>query len=76
MTDTPGPSNDLDPSTIKQVGALPVEKDPQGNWRVILITTRDSGRWSIPKGNPIKDLGPSKSAAEEAFEEGDRKSVV
>ncbi len=61
---------DLDPSTIKQVGALPVEQDAHGNWRVILITTRDSGRWSIPKGNPIKDLGPIKSAAEEAFEEG------
>ena len=41
-----------------------------GEWRVILITTRDSGRWSIPKGNPIKDLSPSAAAAQEALEEG------
>jgi 8-oxo-dGTP pyrophosphatase MutT (NUDIX family) len=70
MTAETSPADDLDPSTIKQVGALPVERDADGQWRVILITTRDSGRWSIPKGNPIKDLSPAEAAAQEAFEEG------
>jgi 8-oxo-dGTP pyrophosphatase MutT (NUDIX family) len=70
MTTETSPADDLDPSTIKQVGALPVERTADGHWRVILITTRDSGRWSIPKGNPIKDLGPAEAAAQEAFEEG------
>ncbi len=64
------PTDELDPSTIKQVGALPVERDADGHWRVILITTRDSGRWSIPKGNVMKDLSPAEAAAQEAFEEG------
>ena len=70
MTTETSPADDLDPSTIKQVGALPVERTADGHWRVILITTRDSGRWSIPKGNPIKDLSPAEAAAQEAFEEG------
>lgn len=68
--------NDLDPSTIKQVGALPVERASDGSWRVILITTRDSGRWSIPKGNPIKELNPSEAAAQEALEEGGLTGVI
>ncbi len=33
------------------------------------MTTRQSRRWIVPKGWPIKGLGPSKSAAREAFEE-------
>lgn len=70
MKTEPIPADELDPSTIKQVGALPVERDADGHWQVILITTRDSGRWSIPKGNVMKDLSPAEAAAQEAFEEG------
>ena len=33
------------------------------------MTTRQSRRWIVPKGWPIKGLGPAKSAAREAFEE-------
>jgi len=33
------------------------------------VTTRQSRRWIIPKGWPIKGLRPAKSAAREAFEE-------
>jgi 8-oxo-dGTP pyrophosphatase MutT (NUDIX family) len=36
---------------------------------VLVVTTRQSKRWIIPKGWPIKGLTPSKSAAREAFEE-------
>lgn len=36
---------------------------------VLLITSRDTGRWLIPKGWPIEGLGPAGSAAREAFEE-------
>jgi 8-oxo-dGTP pyrophosphatase MutT (NUDIX family) len=36
---------------------------------VLLVTTRRSRRWIIPKGWPIKGLKPPKSAAREAFEE-------
>lgn len=36
---------------------------------VLLITSRDTGRWIIPKGWPISGLTPDASAAREAFEE-------
>lgn len=36
---------------------------------VLLITSRDSGRWIIPKGWPMDRLTPAEAAAQEAFEE-------
>jgi 8-oxo-dGTP pyrophosphatase MutT (NUDIX family) len=36
---------------------------------ILLVTTRQSKQWIIPKGWPIKALRPAKSAAREAFEE-------
>lgn len=54
---------------LKQFGVLPLIKGNDGIWRVILITSRDSGRWTIPKGNPIKGLKPHQAAAQEAEEE-------
>jgi 8-oxo-dGTP pyrophosphatase MutT (NUDIX family) len=51
-----------------QYGALPFTwKD--GELRVLLITTRDTGRWLIPKGWPEKGMAPHALAAHEAFEE-------
>jgi predicted phosphate transport protein (TIGR00153 family) len=37
--------------------------------RLLLITSRDTRRWVIPKGNPIRGLPPHLSAAQEAYEE-------
>jgi uncharacterized protein len=34
-----------------------------------LITSRETKRWVIPKGNPVRGLAPHQSAAHEAFEE-------
>jgi 8-oxo-dGTP pyrophosphatase MutT (NUDIX family) len=43
---------------------------------ILLVTTRQTKRWIIPKGWPIKGLKPAKSAAREAYEEaGVRGSV-
>jgi len=36
---------------------------------ILLITTRKKGRWSIPKGWPIKHVTPQRTAAVEAYEE-------
>jgi uncharacterized protein len=36
---------------------------------VFLVTARGSGRWIIPKGNPIPGLAPHEAAAQEAREE-------
>ncbi len=35
----------------------------------MLITSRDTGRWVLPKGNPIAGLAPHEAAAQEAYEE-------
>lgn len=41
----------------------------RGHIEVLLITSRDTGRWVIPKGWPAPGLDPSASAAREAWEE-------
>ena len=41
----------------------------RGKVEVLLITSRDTGRWVIPKGWPIGGLTPAGSAAREAWEE-------
>jgi 8-oxo-dGTP pyrophosphatase MutT (NUDIX family) len=43
---------------------------------VLLITSRDTGRWIIPKGWPIAGLAPEAAAAQEAWEEAGVQGVV
>jgi 8-oxo-dGTP pyrophosphatase MutT (NUDIX family) len=42
---------------------------PDGGFEVLLITSRDTGRWIIPKGWPMPGLAPEAAAAQEAWEE-------
>jgi len=37
--------------------------------QVLLITSRGTGRWILPKGWPMDGITPAKSAAQEAWEE-------
>jgi len=53
----------------RQVAALPVEIGADGVARVVMVTTRGSGRWTLPKGNPIPGLEPHEAAGREALEE-------
>jgi 8-oxo-dGTP pyrophosphatase MutT (NUDIX family) len=52
-----------------QYGALPYRLADDSSLEVLLVTTRRTRRWIIPKGWPIRGLTPPKSAAREAFEE-------
>jgi 8-oxo-dGTP pyrophosphatase MutT (NUDIX family) len=54
---------------ICQCGALPFSVDANGKSRVLLVTTRGSRRWIIPKGWPIRNLTSAATAAREAYEE-------
>ncbi len=54
---------------ITQYGVLPYRMDPEGGLQILLVTSRQTGRWVIPKGNPIAGLTPYDSAAREAYEE-------
>jgi 8-oxo-dGTP pyrophosphatase MutT (NUDIX family) len=53
---------------LKQFAALPVAMI-DGSPHVLLITSRETRRWIIPKGHPDKHLAASALASLEAFEE-------
>jgi len=44
-------------------------KKAHGRVRVLLVTSRDTGRWVLPKGWPIAGLRPPECAEAEAWEE-------
>lgn len=50
-----------------QYGALPYRKSNRAEF--MLVTSRETRRWIIPKGWPKKGKSPHRSAAREAFEE-------
>lgn len=54
---------------LKQVGALPVRWTDSGEPEVLLVTSRDTGRWIIPKGWPSNRLKDFEAAAREARQE-------
>jgi 8-oxo-dGTP pyrophosphatase MutT (NUDIX family) len=48
---------------------LPYRIAKTGSLEFLLITTRQTKQWMIPKGWPVKGLKPAKCAAREAYEE-------
>lgn len=52
-----------------QVAAIPVRRDSLNRLRVLLVTSRDTGRWVVPKGWPWPKVPDHKAAAGEAWEE-------
>ena len=55
------------PETHVQYAALPWRM--RESLEILLVTSRDTRRWVIPKGWPMKGLKPSTTAAIEALEE-------
>jgi 8-oxo-dGTP pyrophosphatase MutT (NUDIX family) len=63
------PAQGAGPGQAKlQYGAL-CWRDGVAGVEVLLITSRDTGRWVIPKGWPMPGLAPEAAAAQEAWEE-------
>jgi hypothetical protein len=56
-------------SPSRQYAALPYRRRADGVIEVLLITSRETRRWVIPKGWPAHGLSPRKSAKNEAMEE-------
>ena len=54
---------------IRQIAVLPYRTNDVGNIEVMLITSRDTKRWVLPKGNRIKGLKNHEAASHEAYEE-------
>ncbi|WP_018181776.1 NUDIX hydrolase [Kaistia granuli] len=55
--------------TYQQFGALPWRRDKKGDVRILLVTSRERGRWLCPKGWIVEGRTAAESAAQEAFEE-------
>ena len=60
----------------QQVAALPWRTADDGQLKVMLITSRDTGRWVLPKGWPEMGEAFSDAAAREAREEAGLKGTV
>ena len=56
-------------SDVRQVGALPIKLLDDGTPAILLITSRERGRWIIPKGWPEEGYSRAQSALIEAWEE-------
>ena len=61
---------------ITQFGALPFRDEPDRGLQLLLVTSRDTGRWVIPKGNPMLFRSAAQTAAEEAFEEAGIRGAI
>ncbi len=61
---------------IQQFGILPYRVDPDKGLQFLLITSRDTGRWVIPKGNPMPRMTGHETAATEAWEEAGIEGTV
>ncbi|MCU0831703.1 MAG: NUDIX hydrolase [Rhizobiaceae bacterium] len=57
-----------EPRSREQVAALPWKR-AQGRLRIMLITSRGTGRWVLPKGWMNGDEDPADAALREAHEE-------
>ena len=60
---------EVDREPRSQYAALPWRRTQDGQIEVLLISSRETRRWVIPKGWPIRRLKSPDCAAREAFEE-------
>lgn len=63
-------------TTRKQIAALPLRWGDRGDVEVLMITSRDTGRWIVPKGWTMDGIKPWRAAAIEALEEAGARGDV
>jgi 8-oxo-dGTP pyrophosphatase MutT (NUDIX family) len=63
-------------ATRVQYGALTYRKTKASGIEILLMTSRETKRWIVPKGWPIKGMKPCDSAAQEAYEEAGVRGTV
>lgn len=56
-------------STGEQVAAIPMRWTSDGDLRILMVTSRDTGRWVLPKGWTMDGKKPWRAAEIEALEE-------
>ncbi|EPX75767.1 NUDIX hydrolase [Salipiger mucosus] len=60
----------------EQIAALPLHWDKKGNLTVLMVTSRDTGRWVMPKGWEMDGKKPWAAAEIEALEEAGAKGYI
>lgn len=56
-------------STRSQIAAMPIRHRADGTREILLVTSRTTRRWIVPKGWPMKGVKDRDAAAREAYEE-------
>jgi len=70
ITQLPITTNAQHKSDVRsQFAALCYRLSKKGNPKILLVTSRRTGRWIIPKGWPMDGLTPAATATQEAWEE-------
>lgn len=70
ITQLPISTNTSDKRDVRsQFGALCYRVNKKGKHKILLVTSRGTGRWVVPKGWPMDGRTPAASAAQEAWEE-------
>lgn len=64
------------PASRLQYAALTYRQTKSAGIEFLLMTSRQTKRWIIPKGWPIKGLKPCDSAAQEAYEEAGVRGTI
>ena len=64
------------PKVAEQIAALPIRWDAKDEIRILMVTTRNTGRWVVPKGWEMKGKTRWKAAAIEAYEEAGVKGQI
>ena len=59
----------MDSQPVEQIAALPVRASDNGSLEVLLVTSRETGRWVMPKGWEMDGKTPWAAAEIEALEE-------
>jgi 8-oxo-dGTP pyrophosphatase MutT (NUDIX family) len=61
---------------LAQYGVIPWRRGRDGGTEILLITSRETRRWVVPRGNAIAGLRSYEAAAQEAFEEAGIRGLV
>ncbi|MFZ7091629.1 NUDIX hydrolase [Primorskyibacter sp. 2E233] len=64
------------PKVAEQIAALPMRWDENGELQVLMVTSRDTGRWVMPKGWEMDGKKPWAAAEIEALEEAGAKGYI
>ena len=68
MPKQPKPQDAATPTELRQIAALPYRRR-NGLLEICLVTTRETRRWTLPKGWPMKRLTDAEAARLEAEQE-------